>query len=256
MNLVNQLSDLSAVLSSENLQPKHIGRLLVSIHGSFVYQSAWASSLLKKKSNKCNKISDVIDLSFTIFKKFPYNLVGWGITPDQVAEELHELLKIIKEKKPNSILEIGTSLGGTLFSILKVSGAQTKMISVDRRYDLWRIPYYRSFASQNQKVTLLRADSHNTSTLNKVRRILGNTKLDVLFIDADHTYNGVRRDFAMYSGLVRKGGLVVFHDICKQQRHDVEVDRFWREIKNIYSHYKEIIKNPDQGWAGIGVLWT
>jgi hypothetical protein len=34
-----------------------------------------------------------------------------------------------------------------------------------------------------------------------------------LFIDGDHTYEGVRRDFEMYSPLVRKGGIIAFHDI-------------------------------------------
>ncbi len=34
----------------------------------------------------------------------------------------------------------------------------------------------------------------------------------VLFIDADHSYEGVRSDFEMWSPLVADGGVIVFHD--------------------------------------------
>jgi hypothetical protein len=34
----------------------------------------------------------------------------------------------------------------------------------------------------------------------------------LLFIDGDHRYEGVRRDFEMYSPLVGAGGLIAFHD--------------------------------------------
>ena len=33
-----------------------------------------------------------------------------------------------------------------------------------------------------------------------------------LLIDADHSYEGVRRDFEAWSPLVAPGGLIVFHD--------------------------------------------
>ena len=34
--------------------------------------------------------------------------------------------------------------------------------------------------------------------------------LDLLFIDGDHSYEGVRQDYKMYSKLVRDGGLIAF----------------------------------------------
>ena len=39
--------------------------------------------------------------------------------------------------------------------------------------------------------------------------------LDVLFIDGDHTYEGVKDDFLSYSPLIRRGGIVAFHDIAE-----------------------------------------
>jgi predicted O-methyltransferase YrrM len=45
--------------------------------------------------------------------------------------------------------------------------------------------------------------------------VLNEQNLDFLFIDGDHTYKGVKEDFEMYSPLVRKGGVIAFHDITK-----------------------------------------
>ena len=106
---------------------------------------------------------------------------------------------------------------------------------------------------------LIRGDSHDSRTLERVKKILGGEELDFLFIDGDHTYEGVRRDFEMYSPLVRRGGVVAFHDIVPHDRaHDpygqVGVPKFWSEIKSRYRHL-EIVKDWSQGWAGIGVLF-
>lgn len=38
--------------------------------------------------------------------------------------------------------------------------------------------------------------------------------IDVLLIDADHAYDGIKRDFELWSPFVRPEGLILFHDIC------------------------------------------
>ena len=105
----------------------------------------------------------------------------------------------------------------------------------------------------NGKVTLINADSHKDETYIKVMREMRGA-LDLLFIDGDHSYEGVKQDFEMYSPLVRNGGLVVFHDIVKQTSEvNCNVKKFWDEIKDEYD-YIEIITYPEQGGFGIGVL--
>jgi predicted O-methyltransferase YrrM len=76
-----------------------------------------------------------------------------------------------------------------------------------------------------------------------------------LFIDGDHSYEGVKKDFEMYSPLVAEGGLIAFHDIAVHTKFTgCEVDRLWNEIKPAFRH-REIIADLKQGWAGIGVVW-
>jgi cephalosporin hydroxylase len=87
---------------------------------------------------------------------------------------------------------------------------------------------------------------------------LGNDRPAILFIDADHTEAGVRRDFELYAPLVPVGGLVCLHDICVHATYpSMHVDRLWGEI--CYAHPDDTweIVNRDRPWGhgmGIGVL--
>ena len=187
------------------------------------------------------------------------------IRPTQIREEILELLRILDRRKPESVLEIGTACGGTLFLFTRIARENATIISIDLPggkfgggYPVWKVPLYRSFAKGKQKVYLLRADSHRQETLEKVKKILGDRKLDFLFIDGDHTYEGVKLDFEMYGKLVKSGGIVAFHDIVHHPFvPECQVERFWKEVKRRYrDRTKEIISSPDQTWAGIGVLYV
>ena len=133
------------------------------------------------------------------------------------------------------ILEIGTAGGGTLFWFTRVAKPDATIISVDLPggrfgggYPRWKIPLFRSFVRVGQEIHLIRADSHDPKTFETVKEILGDRKVDFLFIDGDHTYEGVKRDFEMYSPLVREGGIIAFHDIVPHPpQTGYEVSRFW-----------------------------
>jgi hypothetical protein len=58
----------------------------------------------------------------------------------------------------------------------------------------------------------------------------------------------------MYSGLVRPGGLIAFHDICEHPvAINVQVDRFWLEVKT-ERRIREFVHDIKQGTCGIGVI--
>ncbi|GIW67077.1 MAG: hypothetical protein KatS3mg095_0975 [Candidatus Parcubacteria bacterium] len=195
---------------------------------------------------------------------FSWNFYGGLIRPMQIKEEFVELLKIFKEKNPKYIMEIGTANGGTLFCFCKLARDDATIISIDLPegpfgggYPEWKIPIYQAFKKENQKLYLLREDSHKQETLEKVKEILNGNQLDFLFIDGDHSYEGVKKDFEMYSPLVKKGGIIAFHDIVQGGDNKIEVPFFWQELKNVNYNYKEIIHNFErlyQEGAGIGLL--
>jgi cephalosporin hydroxylase len=142
----------------------------------------------------------------------------------QVRSEIVELGKILQASPPRLSLEIGTNYGGTLLMLCTLSPPGAQIISVDLPrgrfgggYPLRKIPIFRRFPRSGQRLHLVRADSHATETKRRVLRILAGEPLDYLFLDGDHTYDGVRRDFEMYAPLVRSGGIVVFHDIAEHK---------------------------------------
>lgn len=160
------------------------------------------------------------------------------------------------------MLEIGSWKGGTLFLFSRVVDSDAKILSLDLPggdfgggSNDYKGPFFKNFACGNQEIHLFRADSHLPLSLQNIRAILREGQLDFLFIDGDHTYKGVKQDFEMYSPLVRKGGLIAFHDICRHPPETgCDVFTFWKEIKHSYPH-EELIKNPKQNWAGIGLLY-
>ncbi|NPV05565.1 MAG: class I SAM-dependent methyltransferase [Syntrophaceae bacterium] len=183
------------------------------------------------------------------------------IRPLQSRVELEALLGEVRRLGPSAVVEIGTASGGTLFMLTRAASADATLVSIDLPggafgggYPVWRAPLYRSFARPGQRVHLLRRDSHDPSTLETLRGILGGRKVDFLFIDGDHTYEGVKKDFEMYRTLVRPGGMVGFHDIVPHSAASgCEVDRFWNEIRGAFDSV-EFVENRRAQFGGIGLI--
>ncbi len=119
----------------------------------------------------------------------------------QDKEELWQLMEYLLELKPHKILEIGNACGGTTLFWQAIA---PEVYSLDMKPLEGHIPmdYF-------PKVTFLIGDSHAKETLEDASKF---APYDFLFIDGDHSTDGVKQDYEMYSPLVRAGGLVGFHD--------------------------------------------
>ena len=186
------------------------------------------------------------------------DFAGGYIAPIQIREELVQLVKDVARLKPLSVLELGTARGGTLFLWTRVAAPSAIVVSVDLPggkfgggYSWFRKPLYNRFRRGDQHLYLIRANSHDPATQERVRALFGHRPIDFLFIDGDHTYEGVKQDWGAYATLVRPGGLIAFHDIAKSY-DDTQVQRFWNEIKNRFKH-EEYVLDP-HGLCGIGVI--
>lgn len=185
-----------------------------------------------------------------------------AIAPMQVRSEVRALCEIVRAKRPTTVLEIGTARGGTLFLWCRLADPSATIISADLPegrygggYGEWRVHIYQAFSLPNQRLHLLRADSHDVSTRYRIEQILHGRPLDFLFIDGDHSLNGVSRDWEMYSPLMARDGIVAFHDIVTHPpEQDCHVDKFRNYIKGGFRH-RELVEHCNQGWAGIGVIW-
>lgn len=181
------------------------------------------------------------------------------IEPRQNPIEIEELYKTVIELSPTRVLEIGTARGGTLYLWTQAATADATIISIDLpegefggAYSICRIPFYEAFSQPEQTLHLIRGDSHEARTIEKVGILFDNHPIDFAFIDGDHSYEGVKADFLNYGPLIRKGGIIGFHDILpRPDLPEIQVDRFWKEVKNKYNS-KEII-GPDKSGRKIGI---
>jgi predicted O-methyltransferase YrrM len=196
----------------------------------------------------------------------PFEYQGKGffksIKPMQSRDEITRFFSHIVELKPRCVVEIGTCHGGTLYLWCQAAAPDASIVSIDLPegeygggYPPERIPLYESFAKSGQRLNLVRGDSHSKETLHKLEKILGGQQIDFLFIDGDHRYEGVRADFESYSRLVRPGGLIALHDICERPAQpDLEVHRFWSELRQKYSTEEFVERAPDLRKIGLGLI--
>jgi predicted O-methyltransferase YrrM len=188
-----------------------------------------------------------------------FNYTDGFLQPVQVPEEFTSLLGDVRKLAPKRILEIGTCKGGSLYIWTRLAQPDATIVSVDLPggkfgggYSKLRTPIYQRFARPQQKLHLMRANSHAPETLTEVKKTFAGNQIDFLFIDGDHTYEGVKQDWEMYSPLVRKGGLVAFHDVAGNYG-ETHAKRCWDEVKGSFAHH-EYLLHPE-GLYGIGVLY-
>lgn len=181
----------------------------------------------------------------------------------QKPKELQALIEFVqgREPKPLNVLEIGTAKGGTLWLWCQLAHPQACIMSVDLPegpfgggYQPEDVPRLLTYSTNHQWIQLFRGDSHDPQMVKSVKRFLNGAKLDILFIDGDHTYEGVKEDWETYSPFVREDGIVVFHDIVEHLTEPTcQVEPLWNELKGQYETLE--FCDPDGGdWGGIGVL--
>lgn len=221
----------------------------------------WRSrSRFDSKLAGVRSVEDAIELAWT------YS--GFGLyrrlKPNQDRGEVTMLARRVASISPRVIVEIGTRGGGTLFFWSQSSPALELLVSIDLPggihgggYPEQSIKFYQRFVSNRPhcRLELMRTDSQTTATRAALEKVLAGRPIDFLFIDGDHRYEGVKKDFALYRPLVRPGGLIAFHDIRPNiQDANTEVYRLWDEIKASGETIEEFVHEPYRGYFGIGVL--
>jgi len=198
----------------------------------------------------CQKLPDLFDFART-----------WlGVGPVQIPEKIEGLLTYLSLANPRTVCEIGTESGGTSLLLSRGLPSVDLLVCVDLFAK--NMPRLRRFVLPSQAVRFVNGPSAAPAAVRQVSRALASRSLDVLFIDGDHRYEGVRKDFLAYRHFVRPAGIIVFHDIVPDHRarYGIEtirwtggVPQFWEQLKQHYPH-REFIQNPSQNGFGIGAL--
>ena len=168
----------------------------------------------------------------------------------QNKEELTALLTDVSKIKPKVILEIGSWRGWLIETFFEAFHPEwLRGVEVDRA---------NIDPEMHDQFPIMIADSHLEATRDKILEDLEGRKVDFLFIDGDHSYEGVKRDFELYAPLVRDGGIIGFHDASLLGHPDVHVYKLWNEISNKYRS-KLVTFGTDEGLSlqskGTGTGW-
>lgn len=176
----------------------------------------------------------------------------------QIEEEIAKLARFVAGIQPVHVLEIGTNHGGSFYLWSQL--ATGKKISVD----LCEGPFgndvlpddcvalEKEMRSWAPDVHVIRGDSHDVDVVLKVEAVLDGDLLDFLFIDGDHSLNGVMDDYYNYGRFVKKGGWIAFHDVNDTEFHrwcGCYVGQFWVTLEG-----HKIEFNEHSHWGGIGLI--
>ena len=174
----------------------------------------------------------------------------------QLPDELAELIIALKyfEKKNKikfkSFLEIGFSHGITN-TILNKFFNFSKNVAVDRLgAHLNGTTLLANLRFKN--LILFSSDTTSKDTIENIKKL---GLYDIIFIDADHKYESVKKDYKNYKNFLSKKGIIIMHDIFLPNSGS---KKFWNELKSRNKRklkFKEIICKKYPFKYGIGVLY-
>lgn len=156
--------------------------------------------------------------------------------PYALPTDLKAIKRYVSKLEPHlEFVMLGAGPGVFALAILEEYGEPTWMTIVDHDTLQW-VEAHLKAAGLLGRVGLVKADS-----VEYAQHYDG--YVDFLVIDADHTYEGVKRDIQAWWPLVERGGLVYFHDYVATEP-DNGVKQAIDELKN--SNWEEI---EQVGWG-------
>ena len=176
----------------------------------------------------------------------------------QIRKEIKEFVfLILEEDLSNNILEIGLGYYGSTHFLWRL--LFDHVISIEKLHNRVRTfgentrSFYGKWVLDDNKSSFIIGSSNNSKTVLNTYKVCDNRGIDLLFIDGDHEYESVLTDWLLYNPLVKKGGIVAFHDVeSKDPEYGVSmfIDRL---SKGKIDNKKRVVKRiVHSNYAGIG----
>ena len=181
--------------------------------------------------------------------------------PAQDVKEFQQFLDLIRTEKVRSYLEIGARHGGSFNAVMRSLPPVSTGVAVDLPGVAWGRDDSESvlrrvvsdLCRDGYGAELLLGSSRDSAIIDAVAQ---HAPFDAVFIDGDHSYEGVREDWINYGNLAR---IVALHDIAgdnvvtKRTPIRVEVPRLWHEIRSEAIGAVHEFVTDARHW-GIGVI--
>lgn len=178
----------------------------------------------------------------------------------QNPQEIEALCNLVRGK--SSMLEIGSNFGGSLRRMGEALAPNSRIVSVDlpEPRHRWVDPLTslkfncQELANMGHRVELIVGSSHETLCQSLVRK---HAPYDFIFIDGDHSYEGVKKDWEDYNDMAP---IVGFHDVAGGTEGCV---RFWKELKKAHPEYRfeefdfprQLVTTGDWLKLGVGIVY-
>lgn len=183
-----------------------------------------------------------------------------GRPPSQDESELRDFIELLRAQEVHSYCEIGARHGDTFHEIMNSLPVGSFGLAVDMPGGVWGKrgtdktlrTVVHDLRHRGYYVEMVLGDSHAAATQRRVRSF---GPFDALFIDADHTLEGVTTDWHAYRHMSR---IVAMHDINGKGQTDktsglpVEVHKLWEQLRDDEAQCIELV-NPSTKF-GIGVV--
>ena len=213
---------------------------------------------LKEKSFIENELILNFGLNDELLLEQPKELMehygkGFGLRVWQYPNQFSKYLKFLSiyDKKINSYLEIGCRFGGTFILtteyLRRLNSNFNRSVAVDIINSCSILNDYIEFNSNVEFKKL------NSSSV-EFKHYIEKNFFDVVFIDGDHNYEGVKTDSELTKD---KCNIQVFHDIVSDACPGVV--QYWEEVKKTYidtHNFYEFVDQYDSvngSYLGIGV---
>lgn len=148
-----------------------------------------------------------------------------GYNLQQVPEEISSCLKTIIDgnHKISRYLEIGCASLGLTRLISDILQPE-EILTIDLEDNDWpnKKDNIESIIKQSKTFNRIIGNSHNIKFINY--------KFDLIVIDGDHSYNGVKEDYLYYSKFLDDNGWLFFHDT--HNIPGVDVSKLHEELKS------------------------
>jgi predicted O-methyltransferase YrrM len=163
----------------------------------------------------------------------PKELVDYCLNSDlmekcifmQVYEEILSLAYWLKGFRPNNVLEIGT-MGSSFWILSKLSTGKKVSVDIEPRQSIIHHFMY------GEDWKFFQGDSKTEEIFSAVKDFC--PQYDFIFIDGDHSYDGVKGDFNLYKNLLSPRGVIAFHDVDPNHifadSYGGQVYKFWQDL--------------------------
>lgn len=171
---------------------------------------------------------------------------------NQDPAEFAQFLELVRALGVKNYLEVGCRNGDTFYAVMQTIGEGGYGLAVDLPENMSAKSNLLATVDELDRsgiaCDVMFGDSQHSTMVDRVRQ---RGPFDLILIDADHRYEGIRKDFDSYANLAP---VIVLHDVAAPRGHMSDgyengVGVFWSEIKGRFRSQEFVTPGSQMGFG-------